>query len=91
MKENKVMKTNAAIESFIKKYRLALTSKAKDIRITTEEAGDLIASIALIKSDREALEQLKESIDALAKQTQAKIITSTHDLQPGIDGGGFKN
>lgn len=82
------METNAAIENFIKKYRLALNSKAKDIRITTEEAGDLIASIALIKSDREGIEQLEKALNYLAEQIR---VSSTPTSDGVMDGGTFKN
>lgn len=85
------MQTNAALENFITKYRLALTSKAKDIRITTEEAGDLVASIALIKSDREGINKLETAINNLASQIQANSDGTLQDTNPGIDGGTFKN
>ena len=84
------METNAAIENFIKKYRLAISSKAKDIRITTEEAGDLVASIALMKSSNEALKELQRVVTQMHTDLAEKI-SNSGGSSGSIDGGGFKN
>lgn len=81
------MTNNAAIENFIKKYRIALKSQSKDIRITVEEAGDIVASIALINSGTESIDRLEKTINLLKQEIQNNSQTVT---QPNMDGGQFK-
>jgi len=80
--------TNSVIESFINKFKLAQSSKSKDIRITVEEAGDLINAIASINSDRSEIERLSKKIDALS--SHVKNIPLVAPNNGGVDGGGFK-
>jgi len=80
------MANNATIENFIKKVRLAETTKSKDLRLTIEEARDLVASIALINTGGDAVEQLSKKMDKIIKKIDERPVT----LSPHIDGGGFK-
>lgn len=83
-------KNNAAIENFIKKVRLAQTAKSKDIRITIEEAQDLVASIALINNQSDILLELVEKLNAImAESKKANQVMRQGSTSDGIDGGGF--
>ncbi len=79
---------NSAIENFIKKVRLAETTKSKDIRITIEEARDLVASIALVNSNDSGVNELHKKFDRLLKKLDE--VQTQPNKTPHIDGGGFK-
>lgn len=81
---------NAAIENFIKRYRLAVSNKSKDIRLTVEEAADLVASIALINLHDEKLLVIHEKLDNIVK-SMSKVQVSTESKDSSdLDGGKFK-
>ena len=80
------MANPAIIEEFIKKYRLAQTSKSKDIRITVEEAGELVAWIAMINSNQNKLDVIEKKLNLIIElQNKPK-----EDDEPILSGGGFK-
>ena len=81
------MSNPAAIDNFIKKYRLAMSSKAKDFRITVEEAGELVACIALINTNQGDLKNLEKKLDLLIKQ--ATTVQQTPMPSGHMDGGTF--
>lgn len=83
------MANNAALENFIKKYRLAVTNKSKDIRLTVEEAGELVASIALINLNDKNFSTIHEKLDTLAKAVITNKSNQKSDT-PDLDGGSFK-
>jgi predicted DNA-binding transcriptional regulator YafY len=83
-----VAANSGAIENFIKKYRLAQNTKSKDFRLTIEEAGDLIAGIALLNNQSELLKELLEKTEEILKESKkVKVEVPRSD---GIDGGSFK-
>lgn len=86
------MTNNAAIENLIKKYRLAITSKSKDLRFTTEEVGDIVAAIATLNSNTQILEQLHVKLDVVAKSIGniGKTVQTQSTTNDGVDGGSFK-
>lgn len=81
------MGNTATIETFIKKYRLALSNKSKDIRITIEEAGELVAWIAMINSNQETIQNIDAKITDILKMLQSAPIQQTSD--DAMDGGLF--
>lgn len=81
------MANNAAIENFIKKVRLAQTTKSKDIRITIEEAIDLVASIALINTNNDVIADISKQMKSVLKKLNDN---TTSNISPHVDGGGFK-
>ena len=81
------MTNNAAIENFIKKVRLAQTTKSKDFRLSLEEAIELVNSIALINNQEEHLKGLETKIDGLIRLLKAKPIQEPQT--GGINGGEF--
>ena len=82
------MANNATIENFIKKVRLAETTKSKDIRITIEEARDLVSSIALVGANDTGISELHKKFDRLIRRLDESQQQS--NKPPHIDGGGFK-
>lgn len=72
------------IESFIRKYRTAQSAKAKELRITFEEATDLIAAFALINNGKENINQKLDNI--LKSLTELKSQDSEDTY---LDGGKF--
>lgn len=82
------MNNPAAIEAFIQKYRLATSSKAKDFRITVEEAGELVACIATINANQNNIQSIEKKLDALIKQISTVQQTPTQ-VGP-LDGGTFR-
>lgn len=78
--------SHTAIDNLIKKYRLALSSKAKDFRLTTEEAGELVACIALINTNQNNIQGIEIKIDTLIKQINAQQNQATSGP---LDGGKF--
>jgi translation initiation factor 2B subunit (eIF-2B alpha/beta/delta family) len=84
------MANNAALENFIKKYRLAVTNKSKDIRLTVEEAGDLVASIAMINLHDEKLLNVHSKLDTILKALTTVSSQQAKPSDDGVDGGSFK-
>lgn len=78
---------NAAIENFIKKVRLAQNAKAKDLRLTLEEAQDLIASIAMINNHTDKLSEVVTKLDDISKSLSQP--QSTGKASGGVNGGTF--
>lgn len=81
------MANAAIIEEFIKKYRLAQTSKSKDFRITIEEAGDLVAWIAMINSNQSKMDNMTKKLDLIAELLKK---LPEPESAPIMNGGGFK-
>lgn len=79
------MSTVSPLEMFIKKYKNAIASRSKDIRLSIEEATDVLTAFATINTSNEDLSKvllsLKNSIQSLQQDIKS----------PGImDGGKFK-
>ena len=77
--------TNSPIESFIKKYRTCISNKNKDIRISIDEATDIIAAFAKINTSNEDLSLLIKSI----RSDLSEIKQSINSENSGFDGGHF--
>ena len=80
------MTRQSAIDFFIKKVKLAQNSNAKDLRLTLEEAQDLVCAIATINSNQELIQDLNKKLDDIYKKVSMNITQTS-----GINGGVFKN
>lgn len=78
--------TSFSIKNFIDKVRLANSSKSKDLRLTIEEANDLVSWIAMIQINSESIELLHTKIDKLTKASTPIY----NEQNPKMDGGKFK-
>ena len=81
-----IVTRQSAIDFFIKKVKLAQNSNAKDLRLTLEEAQDLVCAIATINSNQELIQDLNKKLDDIYKKVSMNITQTS-----GINGGGFKN
>jgi len=76
--------TNSLIESFIKKYRSAVAAKSKDIRISIDEASDIIGAFATVNTSNSEVISL---LNQLIKEIQELKANPTPHT--GLDGGSF--
>ena len=86
MTENSIV-----IKNFIDKVRLAQSHKSKDIRLTIEEAADLVAWIAMINTNQLDFERIVVGLNSLHMKIDKGISKSKSlpDGLPGINGGAF--
>lgn len=78
------MENISAIESFIKKYRAAIAAKSKDMRISIDEATDIIAAFATTNTSNTELSKTLKSIDA-----EIKNLKTQSPSNQNLDGGKF--
>ena len=77
---------NASIESFLKKYRLAIANESKEIRLTLNEVGDIVASIAQLNLQNDQIAKLHTKVDNL---TKLLVENNSNTSSIGLDGGKF--
>ena len=64
--------SSITIENFLKKYRSAVAAKSKEIRLSTEEATDVIAAFVMISDDNKILHTKLDKIVELLSKNQEK-------------------
>ena len=85
------MEDSIAIKNFITKVRLARSSNAKDLRLTMEEAQDLVSWIAMINANQESIETIQKLNQKMDRILNMILSKEEKDLTvPKINGGGFK-
>lgn len=72
------------IELFLKKYRSAIANKNKDIRISIEEASDIVSAFASMNTDNSDLNKKLEEI-----KMEIKNLQENHQDPSNMDGGNF--
>ena len=80
------MQNISPIESFIKKYRAAIADRNKDIRISIEEATDIVAAFATINTSGQ---DLNKSLIAIVNEIKG-LKSNTPTESTSLDGGKFK-
>lgn len=74
---------SSPIEGFVKKYRAAVAAKSKDIRISIEEAADIIGAFAVANTSNKS--------DQILAQVLAELKNLKSSSGDGsMDGGTFR-
>lgn len=80
--QSNIPQTVPSVEKFIQRVRAAEKSQSKDIRLSIQEARDMVSDLALFSA------RLSETVQEM-NTTLKEIKESTTKIDVKFDGGGF--